>query len=225
MTALFWLLCTIVVYMVSKLFYRSHSKVYLTPLIIAPFILIALLICFKVPFAAYNEGAGLLSDLMEPAAIALAVTLYKYFDEVKKNSLIIVVCVSFGAIIAILTSVGLSQLFGLSEQIIDSLAPRSATTPIAVTISGRIGGLPAITAAATIITGIMSMIIGPYVVKWFHIQSPLARGVLFGTSSHSSGVRKAFEYDDMSGAVAAIAMMVTAFITIGAAPWLVQWLQ
>ncbi|RUS45889.1 LrgB family protein [Cohnella sp. AR92] len=219
----FWLACTIAVYLLSKKLYRLYPKIYLTPLIVTPVLLIAAILLFKVPYSSYEGGAGLLSDLVGPATIALAVTLYKHVSEMKRNAGAILVSVCLGAVAAIVTTVSLSRLFGLSTSIVDSLAPRSATTPIAMSISSRIGGLPTITAVATLVTGVMSMIMGPLVVKAFRIRSPLARGVLFGTSSHSSGVSKALEYDDATGSIAAIAMMVTAFVTLFATPWVTSW--
>ncbi|MGE5702605.1 MAG: LrgB family protein [Clostridia bacterium] len=225
MVGLFWLLGTILVYFICKRIYGTYRKIYLTPLLLTPVILIVALTVSGVSFADYNKGAGFLTDLVEPATIALAVMLYKHFDQLKKHAVTVLISTSFGAMIAVLTSIGFSAWFGLSPQIVDSLAPRSATTPIAVAISSHVGGLPTITAVATLFTGLVCMITGPLVVKWCRIRHPIARGVLFGTSSHSSGIAKAMEYDPLSGSIATIAMMVTAFITLGAAPWLLTLMQ
>ncbi|MBB6671379.1 LrgB family protein [Cohnella nanjingensis] len=222
MTALFWLAVTVAIYAASKLLYRRWPKVYLTPLVVTPAILIAALAYAGVPYGSYDAGAGWLSDLVEPATIALAVTLYKHTDALKRNIRAIVWGVGCGAVAAIVTSAGLARLMGLTTDIVDSLAPRSATTPIAVSVSGAIGGLPTITAVATMITGLTGMVLGPLVVRWFGIRSPAARGILFGTSAHSAGISKAFEYDAEAGSVAGIAMLCTAFVTLCAAPWLMM---
>ncbi|MBW7457924.1 LrgB family protein, partial [Paenibacillus sepulcri] len=152
MEALFWLGCTIAIYWAAKRFYRTFNKTYLTPLLITPIIVIAVICLSGVTYADYDQGAGLLSDMVEPAAIALAVILYKNVDLLKKNAAVILASVGCGALAAIVTSAGLAHLFGLSDEIASSLAPRSATTPIAVSVSSMIGGVPAITAAATVIT-------------------------------------------------------------------------
>ncbi|TDG00779.1 LrgB family protein [Paenibacillus piri] len=225
MTALFWLICTVVVYAAAKWIYRKCAKLYLTPLLITPAVVIAIIECSGVSFEAYNEGAGWLTRMVEPATIAMGVTLYKHFDILKKNAYAIIASVSCGALAAIVTSAGLARLFGLNAEIMDSLAPRSATTPIAVTISRLIGGVPTITAVATMITGLCGMILGPLVVRWLRIRSPIARGALFGTSAHSAGISKALEYDSVTGSAAGIAMMFTAFVTLCAAPWLMAWFQ
>ncbi|NOU98074.1 CidB/LrgB family autolysis modulator [Paenibacillus sp. LMG 31456] len=225
MSAIFWLFGTLLVYWASKCLYRTYKKMYLTPLLVTPMIIITVIEWAGVSFNTYDKGVGWLTDLVEPATIALAVILYKNWDHLKKNAWAIIVCVGCGAIAAIVTSAGFSYLLGLSPEIMDSLAPRSATTPIAISISSNIGGIPTITAVATLFTGLLSLIVGPLIVKWFRIQHPLARGVLYGTSAHSAGISKAMEYDAVSGSIAAIAMMATAFITLIAAPWLVLMFQ
>ncbi|UKS29284.1 LrgB family protein [Paenibacillus sp. HWE-109] len=219
--SLIWLGSTILIYGGAKKLHQYFPKAYLTPLLITPMILIALISGTGVSFDTYNEGAGWLSKMIEPATIALAVMLYKYYNVMKKHAIVILTSVTCGAIASIVTSAGLAHLFGLSAEITDSLAPRSATTPIAIAISNLIGGVPTITAVATLITGILGLILGPVIVKWCGIQNPVARGVLLGTSAHSAGISKALEYDAVTGSVAGIAMLTTAFVTLAVAPFLI----
>lgn len=225
MTALFWLAATVALYAASKQLYRLWPKPYLTPLLVTPAILIAALLASGVSYRAYDAGAGWLSDLVEPATVALAVTLHRHVGLLKRHARAIAWGVGCGAVAAVATSAGLARLLGLTAEVMDSLAPRSATTPIAVSVSGAIGGLPTITAVATMITGLTGMVLGPLVVRWFGISSPVARGILLGTSAHSAGISKAFEYDAEAGSVAGIAMLLTAFVTLAVAPWLVRGFQ
>ncbi|MBW7462225.1 LrgB family protein, partial [Paenibacillus sepulcri] len=57
------------------------------------------------------------------------------------------------------------------------------------------------------------------------IRHPIARGLLLGTGAHAAGISKALEYGAVSGSVAGIAMICTAFITLCAAPWLMGLFQ
>ncbi|WP_027092079.1 LrgB family protein [Cohnella thermotolerans] len=224
LSAAMWLLVTVVVYAAAKRIYRRYPKIYLTPLLVTPVVLIALLECSGVSFGTYDRGAGLLSDLVEPATIALAVTLYKHIDVLRKHAVAIAVGAGCGGVAAIVTSVCLARWFGLQPAVTDSLAPRSATTPIAISISRLIGGIPTVTAVATLITGLLGLVMGPLIVKGLRMQSPIGRGVLFGTSAHSAGISKALEYDPVTGSVASVAMMFTAFVTLCAAPWILSFL-
>ncbi|MGO4376174.1 LrgB family protein, partial [Paenibacillus sp. MCAF20] len=150
-----WLSITIAVFWLSKLVYAKTGKILLTPLLITPIIVIAALHWSGVSFRSYNAGAGLLTKLIEPATIALAVILYKNAAVFKKDAAIITISACCGAALAIITSASIAYMFGLPIAIIASLAPRSATTPIAISISGSIGGLPTITAGATLVTGLL----------------------------------------------------------------------
>ncbi|WP_018756633.1 LrgB family protein [Paenibacillus terrigena] len=221
--AIFWLFITVAIYFASKRLYKAFPKVYLTPVLIVPIIVILLIQFSGVSFQSYNEGAGWLSEMVKPATIALAVMLYKHVDVLKKNVTAIIVSVGAGAIIAIITSAGIAKMLGLTKEITDSVAPRSTTTPIAVSVSDMIGGIPTVTAVATLVTGLLGMIIGPMIVKYFRIHSSVARGALFGTSAHACGISKALEYDAVAGSVAGISMMATAFITLGLAPFIMTW--
>jgi len=222
MSVWFWLCITVIIYWVAKRIYRLYPRLWLTPLLVSPIIVILLLEGSGTRYAEYNKGAGYLTDMIEPATIALAVMLYKHLDVLKKNLMLIAASVCCGAVAAIITSVGFARLFGLDQQMMESLAPRSATTAIAIPISTMLGGMPTITAVATMITGLLGMIVGPLIVKRFRISNPIARGVLFGTSAHSAGISKALEYGAITGSSAGIAMLLTAFITLCAAPWLVS---
>ncbi|TVY00719.1 LrgB family protein [Cohnella terricola] len=223
LSAMFWLVFTVAVYLASKMLYARFPKTYLTPLLVSPIVVIAVIEISGVSFKSYDKGAHWLSEMIEPATIALAVTLHKHLDVLKKNAAAILAGVGGGTFAAIVTSVGMARMMRLSPEVMDSLVPRSATTPIAVTVSGMIGGLPTITAVATLVTGLLGMIAGPLVVKWCRIRHPVARGILFGTSAHSAGISKALEYGAVTGSVAGIAMLFTALITLCLAPWLMVW--
>ncbi|MFF2480506.1 LrgB family protein [Paenibacillus sp. NPDC058071] len=222
MSAWFWLFGTIAVYGGAKLLYQRFPSIWLTPLLVTPAIMISALLLCGASFEQYNRKSILLTDMIEPATIGLAVMLYKHLDILKRNVFMIAVSVGTGAIASIVTSAGLARLFGLDAQMMETLAPRSATTPIALSISGMLGGLPTITAVATLITGLMGMIAGPLVVKLCRIRNPVARGLLFGTSAHSAGISKAIEFGPIAGSAAGIAMLLTAFVTLLAAPWIVS---
>ncbi|MBB6736000.1 LrgB family protein [Cohnella zeiphila] len=222
MNAFFWLAVTVAVYLLAKRLYRVFGKIYLTPLLVTPAVLIAILLCSGVSFDNYDKGAGWLSDLVEPATVALAVTLYKHIDVLRKHAPAIAAGAGCGAVSAIVTSVGLARLFDLQPNVTDSLAPRSATTPIAVGVSQLVGGIPTVTAVATLITGLFGLLMGPPIVRALRMRTPVARGILLGTSAHSAGISKALEYDAATGSIATIAMMLTAFVTLAATPWILS---
>ncbi|GIO35350.1 hypothetical protein J41TS12_02110 [Paenibacillus antibioticophila] len=209
---------TLVVYVLSKHLYRIHPRVYLSPLLITPLTLVIGLIWTQIPYETYHSGGKWLSFLLQPATIAFAVPLYKYFDILKKHMVEILTSVLTGSVVAMLSSAVLAKWMHLDSELITSLIPRSVTTPIAMNISEMIGGVPNITAVFVIMTGLLGVTLGPLVARLFRIESEIARGVLFGTSAHGTGTSKAFEFSSLTGTISSISMIVAGLFTLVAAP-------
>ncbi|MCU6797068.1 MULTISPECIES: LrgB family protein [Paenibacillus] len=224
MLALGCLIITIAVYGLSKRLYRAVPKVYLSPILLTPTVVMIVLLLTGVPYETYHIGTEWLSEMIGPATVAMAVPLYKHLAILKKHALTIMVSVCFGSSLAIVSSVWLAKELHLQNQIIDSLALRSTTTPIAMAMTEMLGGTPAITAIFVLMTGLFGMIVGPLIIRLCRIEHEIARGVLFGTSAHTAGTSKAFEFSVVSGSISSVAMIVTAFFTLGTAPLVLLWL-
>jgi putative effector of murein hydrolase len=82
--------------------------------------------------------------LLGPATVALAIPLYRQVRRVKDSLLAIVVAVICGSITAAITAVSIAWALGASEQTLLSLAPKSATTPVAMGVTEQLGGLPSL---------------------------------------------------------------------------------
>lgn len=220
MLALFSLILTIGLYWGAKWCYKTKPKVYLSPLLTTPLLIVAFLLWTHISYESYNTGAQWLSNMLQPATIAFAVPLYKYFNILKKHATEILVSVLSGSVVAIVSSLFLARGLNLNTQIVDSLIPRSVTTPIAMGVSETIGGVPAITAVFVIMTGLMGAVIGPIVIRLLRIENEIARGVLLGTSAHGAGTSKAFEFSSIAGTISSLSMILAALITLCVTPWL-----
>ena len=212
------LLATVVIYFISKMIYKHSPKVYLTPLLITPIVLVGLLLLTHIPFQSYNLGAKWLTDMLQPATIAFAVPLYKYYPLIKKYASEILLSVLIGALMGMFSSALIAKLFHLDTDLLDSVIPRSVTTPIAMNVSELIGGIPTITAIVVIMTGIIGPIIGHYIIMFFRIDNDIAKGVLFGTGAHGAGTSKAFEINSISGTISSVSMILAALFTLCIAP-------
>lgn len=85
MTGLLCIVLTLAIYWMAKRMYRTLPKVYLSPLLITPIVIILILTLTGVNYRSYNSGAHLLSMLLQPATIAFAVPLYRYFPVLKNT--------------------------------------------------------------------------------------------------------------------------------------------
>ena len=86
-----------------------------------------------------------------------------------------------------------------------------ATAVLALSESG--GGIPGITAAAVVITGIEGAVLAPFLAKHFKITDPVAEGVAIGACSHAIGTMKALEIGKIQGAMSSISLCVCGIVT------------
>lgn len=127
----------------------------------------------------------------------------------------ILISITTGTLVAIFSTYLLSKLIHLNSDFLISILPRSITTPIAIEVSKEIGGLPTLTTVFVIITGVMGGVVGPAVLKWLSIKTPIAKGLALGMGAHGVGTNKAMEYGKQEEVFSSIAMIFAAFITLG----------
>lgn len=205
---------SIVAYRIGIACNRKMKTPIANPLLIAICIIIGVLQLGGIPLESYQKGGQIIGLFLAPATTVLAVSIYKQLKLLKKYWLPIIVGALVGSLTSIISISLLSQLFGLEAQISASLIPKSVTTPIAIEISSQLGGIPPITVAAVVITGIMGAVFSPLFIKVLKIKDPIAKGVAIGTSSHALGTTKAIELGEVEGAMSGIAIGVAGIITV-----------
>lgn len=212
---------TLAVYFAAKAIYCRTGWILFLPLLICPLVLAGMLSLFQISYAEYESSGKALTLLLEPATVALAVPMYKYRQAVKKYFVEILLGVSVGAVVSLMTSVLFAVYFGMDEQLAASLAPRSITTPIAMDISGGIGGDPAITAAFVVATAVLGTLFTTLLVRFVPIKNPVTKGLLYGISANGTGTAKAYELGALEGAIASLSMIFMAILTAVIAPGIV----
>lgn len=214
------IILTVLFYYGSKTLYQRINLALFSPLLVVPVGLVVCLLIFHISYSSYITGGKWLTILLQPAIVAFALPLHKHYRIFIKYSPVIILSVLVGTFSALLTSVLLGLLANFSPQIIVSLAPRSVTTPIAIGVSQTLGGTPALTAVFVIVTGLFGLIIGPSIIRLLHLNSPIAKGVLLGTSAHAVGTSTALEIGSLEGTIASLSMIFAGLITVIMAPLL-----
>lgn len=215
MNIILYTIGTFSIYLFSKKLYKKWSlPSLLNPLVITLIIVFLLLYLTNVPATTYITNTKWITHMLGPATVAFAIPIYKYFHLLKKHMVIILVSITSGTLIAILSSFLLAFVGKLQPELLVSLLPRSITTPIAIEISNDIGGLPSLTTIFVIITGIVGGAIGPSIIKWFSIQSPIARGLALGMGAHGSGTAAAMEYGEKEATFSVIGLIFAAWISM-----------
>ena len=91
-------------------------------------------------------------------------------------------------------------------------------------IAERLGGLPSLTAALVILTGILGSIMGTSILNGLGIKDWAARGVAMGTASHGIGTARALQVNEVAGAFAGLAMGLNALASALLLPLLLKFL-
>jgi predicted murein hydrolase (TIGR00659 family) len=211
---LLFLTITLLAYLVGLTLYRrSGHNPLVNPVLIAMLIIIPLLLASGTDYRTYFAGAQFVHFLLGPATVALAVPLYRQLHRVRRSLLAVVVAVISGALTAIVSAVGIAWALGASRETLLSIAPKSVTTPVAMAIADKVGGLPTLTAPLVILTGIIGAMAGTTVLKVLRIGDWRAGGLAIGVASHGIGTARAFQVDETAGTFSGLAMGLNAFAT------------
>jgi predicted murein hydrolase (TIGR00659 family) len=206
------------------LYVRSHYNPLVNPVLIAVTCLVLLLTVTGTRYETYFHGAQFVHFLLGPATVALAIPLYMHFKRVRAMFMPILVGLIVGSLTAILSAVAIGRLFGASLPTQLSLAPKSVTTPIAMGIAERIGGIPSLTAVLVILTGILGAVGGRYLFDTIKVEDPAIRGFAMGIASHGIGTARAFQISEQTGAFSALAMGLNGALTAILLPSIAAWL-
>lgn len=214
---LLWLTATLVAYQGAFWLYtRVKMNPLANPVAIAVAALVALLWFTGTPYAVYFEGAQFVHFLLGTATVALAVPLYANFETLKRNLLPLGGALAAGSVVAAVSAVGIGWLLGASRETLLSLAPKSATAPIAMGVAEKLGGLPSLTAVLVVTTGILGAVLARGTLNVLRIQDHAVRGFAVGVAAHGIGTARAFQVSEQMGAFAGLAMglngMLTAFL-------------
>jgi len=217
-TGTLWLVVTVAVYLASRTLYLRTRWAILNPALVSIAAVIALLVATRTPYADYERGGRVIAFWLGPAVVALGVPLALQLERVRRNALGIATGLLAGAIVGIAVATGVATLLGASPVVVRSLAPRAATTPIAVAITARLGGIPALSAVVSIVSGAIGGFIGVGVLRAVGVRSRLATGLALGAAAHGLGTARAAGEGDVEGAASGMAMGVVGVLTALIAP-------
>lgn len=225
-SALLWLPATLAAYAVGMWLHRKANAAPLAnPLLIAIILIGGLLVATGTPYADYFSGAQLLHFLLGPATVALALPLWRHMDTIKRYFAPVMLAIVAGSVIAAGSAVAIAYALGASRATLLSLAPKSVTTPIAISLAEEIGGLPALAAVIVLLTGAVGAVLGRWLLNKLNVMDWRARGLAVGTVSHGIATARAFQVNETAGAFAGLAMGVNGLLTALVLPWIVKLFQ
>lgn len=204
---------TFLAYLGAKKFQEKTGWIILNPVLVTIVSLIAFLKISGISYETYYEGGRMIEFWLKPAIVALGVPLYAELRTIKTQLVPIVLSQTAGCLTGIISVVLIAKMLGASQEIILSLAPKSVTTPIAIEIVGKLGGIPSLTAAIVVCVGLIGAILGLKVLSYGHINSPFARSISMGTAAHVIGTSRVAELDERYGAFATLGLIINGILT------------
>jgi len=215
---------TIVAYVVSREIFLRTRVTLLNPVFVSTIVIILVLFALGIRGDQYQPGRELMTLLLGPATVALAVPLYRHRRLLVTYWTSIALGIVCGSVATIATVVLFARWASLDRMLVLAVAPKSVSTPVAIDIARILGTNISITAVLVVSTGMVGAIVGPRVLTALRISDPIARGVAIGTTSHATGTAAILQEGETQGAMSAVAMALTAIFTAFVGPFLIPWL-
>ncbi|SFM98711.1 LrgB family protein [Variovorax sp. OV329] len=208
---LFGLTATLVVYLIAQaVSARLGGAPWANPVLWSVLALAGGLLATGVDYPTYFAGAQFIHFLLGPAVVALAWPLWQRRQELRERFGRILLAAFLGGATACVSALVLGWAVGLPHDVVLSLAPKSVTAPVAMGISEKIGGIPALSAVFTVLTGMIGALSGKYLFDALRVTTDpegyAARGFALGTASHGIGAARALQVDAQAGAYAGLAL-------------------
>ena len=216
---------TLVIFHVFSELHRGKRAFYTNPVLLSIIVIAGILWASGYSYESYMESAVILKFLLGPAVVSLAVPVYKGRKMIAAYWREITAGIAIGGTLAILSAFYTAKLLGGTEEVLLSIAPKSVTTAIAIGVSEKIGGIPALTAVLVILTGILGNAVGVEILNAARIKDRIARGLAMGVSSHGLGTARMILNDELAGAVSGLAMALNGVFTSLLLPHLIEVLK
>ena len=194
---------------------RTGRPALLNPVLLATASLAGVLLVLGISYDDYLRQARPIDEALALLIILLAVPLYRQFWLIRQSGLPMLATLVVGSIIAIATALVLPVIVGLGHDLVATIAPKSATTAVAVEVSERLGGFAGLTAVIVISTGIFGAAFGPSILELGGVRDDHAEGFALGVASHAIGTARAYQMSETAAAFATVGMILNALLTMG----------
>lgn len=221
---LFLLTLTIGLFCLGGIIYRRTRSPLLHPVLLTFVAVIVFLQVADIPYSRYREATRVLDFALGMSVVALGYLLYEQVERLRRSFVPVVVATLVGCVVGVLSVVYTAKAFGAERMLLHSIAPKSVTVPIAVSISGPLGGNVAVTSVVVFCVGIFGSIFGEWILRRCGVRDPEARGFALGAAAHGIGTARAIELGAVEGALSGLAMALMGLATALLTPWMEKFL-
>lgn len=197
----------------SRIQRACGGSAFANPVLLAMAVIIGVLVATGTPYETFFSGARLIHLLLGPATVALAVPLVANLGHVRRHVPAVLLATLAGSVVSVVTGVLLVRLCGGSAAVAASMAPKAATTPIAMGVAAVSGGIPALTASLAILGGVLVACVGQPVLRLIHAADWRAYGLAAGTAGSGIAAAQVYTQDRRAAAFAGLAIGLNGLIT------------
>ena len=219
--AIYSVAITVAMYAFSRLLAKNYPSALTTPAFLGTLMVILVLQASGLRYQDYAPARDILSLLLGPVIVALAIPLYKNRHVLSTHAAPLLIGLAAGTAATLFAAVAVAKLGDASQIILSSMVLKSAVAPIAVETARVLDGSPSVTALLVIVGGMIGAMLGPWLMNAVGVRHPLARGLSLGMVAHTQGAVPATAEGELAGAIASVAMVVAAVVTAWIAPVLV----
>ena len=207
----FGLALTLTIYLLSLgLYHRVGRPGLLSPVLVTVLGVAAVLQLTGMPYALYMEQVALLTLLLGPATVALALPLLRNGTALASSAGAVAAALVIGGVVSIAVTVGAMVGFGADEAMLRAALPRSVTSPVGLTIAETLGASVPMAVVLTLISGTLGAVIGPGLLTLVRVRDERARGFAIGMTSHGIGTSRVLGESTTAGGWSSAAMVLNA---------------
>ncbi|WP_296004607.1 LrgB family protein [uncultured Alistipes sp.] len=221
---LFLLTLTVGLFCLGGVIYRRTRLALLHPVLLTFVSVIVFLSVTEIPYSRYKEATGMLDFALGMSVVALGYLLYEQVERLRGSLVPVAAATLAGCITGVLSVVYLAMALGAERPILNSIAPKSVTVPIAVSVSEPLGGNVSVTSVVVFCVGIFGSIFGEWILRRCGVRDPEARGFALGAAAHGIGTARAIEMGAVEGALSGLAMALMGLATALLAPLMEKYL-
>ena len=210
---LLWLTLTVAIYCLGTSVFRRTKIMLLHPTLLTFVAMIGLLHLCGIDYQAYREATGILDFALGMSVVSLGYLLYEQADKMRGRIMPVAVSTLVGCLVGVFSVIYIAIAFGAERAIVTSIAPKSVTVPIAVSVAEPLGGVVAITSVVVFCVGVFGSICGDWILSHCGVRDKMAKGFALGSAAHGIGTARAIELGVVEGAMSGLAMALMGIAT------------
>ena len=204
---------------------KKTGQAIFNPLLLGSIFVIIFLSLVQIPVSEYKKSVQIISYLLLPATVSLAVPLYEQWQIMRKNALAVLCGIAAGSVTSMLSVLAIGAVLKLDPALTVSMMTKSVTTAIGVEVAAELGGIASLAGAMIVLTGILGNLSASALCRIAGLHDSVARGVAIGTGSHAVGTARALQMGPVEGAVSSLSIAVAGVLTAVICPILANFLH